>query len=173
MRSHEPPVYDPFDADFRTNPYPMYARLRAESPIGQSTIGPVVISRHADVLKVLRAANVSRDIDQSAQDFTDTEREMRSLRLSNAGAKSMLNLDPPDHTRLRGLVSKAFTPKAVEQLRPRIQQLVDEALAPARDTGTIEVSTPTRSTNYSASTRPSRTQFAFHSLTSRSNPAAS
>jgi cytochrome P450 len=100
---------------------------------------PVVISRYADVLKVLRSANVSRNIDESAQDFTDTEREMRSLRLSNAGARSMLNLDPPDHTRLRGLVSKAFTPKAVAQLRPRIEQLVNEALAPARATGSIEL----------------------------------
>jgi cytochrome P450 len=139
MRTDEPLVYDPYDTNFRTNPYPMYARLRTESPIAESTIGPVVISRHADVLKVLRAPNVSRNIDESAQDFTDAERETRSLRLSNAGARSMLNLDPPDHTRLRGLVSKAFTPKAIAQLRPRIQQLVDEALAPTRDIGTIEL----------------------------------
>ena len=51
----------------------------------------------------------------------------------------MLNLDPPDHTRMRGLVNKAFTPHAIAQLRPRVQQLVDEALAPARDGEPVEL----------------------------------
>ncbi len=133
------PTYDPFDPAFRTDPYPMYARLRTETPIGMSSIGPKVVSRHGDVSRVLRAPNVSRNIDDSAQDFAQGEAEARLLRRSTAGAQSMLNLDPPDHTRLRGLVSKAFTPSAVGRLRPRIQQLVDEALAPARDTGVIEL----------------------------------
>ena len=51
----------------------------------------------------------------------------------------MLNLDPPDHTRLRRLVSKSFTPSAIEKLRPRIQQLVDESLASAKETGKLEL----------------------------------
>jgi cytochrome P450 len=51
----------------------------------------------------------------------------------------MLNLDPPDHTRLRRLVSKSFTPSAIEKLRPRIQQLVDDALANAKRTGHLEL----------------------------------
>ena len=51
----------------------------------------------------------------------------------------MLNLDPPDHSRLRGLVTKAFTPRAIAQLRPLVQQLVDDALGPAADCGVIEL----------------------------------
>lgn len=133
------PTYDPFDPAFRANPYPTYARLRTETPIGTSSIGPKVVSRHGDVSKVLRAPQVSRDIDESATDFAQGEREQRLMRRSTAGAQSMLNLDPPDHTRLRGLVSKTFTPTAIGRLRPRIQQLVDDALLPVHDTGIIEL----------------------------------
>jgi cytochrome P450 len=133
------PVYDPTDPQFRADPYPTYARLRNEMPLAISKAGPLVVSRHSDVLRLLRSADVSRNVDESATDFAESELEARTLRRGGGGAKSMLNLDPPDHTRLRGLVSKAFTPKALAQLRPRIQQLVDDALAPARDTGTIEL----------------------------------
>jgi cytochrome P450 len=58
---------------------------------------------------------------------------------SGAGAKSILNLDPPDHTRLRRLLSLAFTPSAIERLRPRIQQLVDGILDRAADRGSMEL----------------------------------
>ena len=126
-------------ASFRADPYPMYARFRSEAPIVYSPSGLQVVSRHADVSKVLRSPDVSRDIDESATDFTDAERADRELRRGNGGAKSMLNLDAPDHTRLRGLVTKAFTPRAIAQLRPRVQQLVDDALAPVHDTGRIEL----------------------------------
>ncbi len=132
-------VYDPMVASFRANPYPMYARFRSEAPIVYSPNGLQVISRHADVSKVLRSPDVSRDIDESATDFTDAERADRAVRQQNRAAKSMLNLDAPDHTRLRGLVTKAFTPRAIAQLRPRVQQLVDDALAPVHDTGRIEL----------------------------------
>ena len=132
-------LYDPSIASFRANPYPTYARFRSEAPIVRSASGLRVVSRHADVSKVLRSPEVSRDIDESAIDFNDAELAWRELRLANRGAKSMLNLDAPDHTRLRGLVSKAFTPKAIGKLRPRVQALVDAALDPAADTGSIEL----------------------------------
>jgi cytochrome P450 len=135
----DPVRYDPTLASFRADPYPTYARLRAELPIARSAVGMYVVSRHADVSKVLRSPDVSRDIDESAQDFTDEEQERWKIRRSRVGVKSMLNLDPPDHTRLRGLVTKAFTPRAIAQLRPRVQQLVDDALAPTMDTGVIEL----------------------------------
>ena len=132
-------LYDPSSASFRANPYPTYARFRSEAPIVFSATGLRVVSRHADVSKVLRSPDVSRDIDESANDLAGDERARRDLRRSNRSAKSMLNLDPPDHSRLRGLVTKAFTPRAIAQLRPRVQQLVDDALAPAADTGAIEL----------------------------------
>ena len=53
--------------------------------------------------------------------------------------KAMLDRDPPDHTRLRKLVSKAFTPRRIEDLRPRIQQLVDDALDGAADNGGLDL----------------------------------
>lgn len=125
--------YDPSVASFRADPYPTYARFRTEAPIVRSKTGMRVVSRHADISKILRSPEVSRDIDESATDFSELELEQRVARRSNRAAKSMLNLDPPDHTRLRGLVTKAFTPRAIAQLRPRVQQLVDEALAPVAD----------------------------------------
>ncbi|NBU54869.1 MAG: cytochrome P450 [Acidimicrobiia bacterium] len=63
----------------------------------------------------------------------------RARRRSRTGSKSILNLDPPDHTRLRRLVSKAFTPSAIERLRPRVQQLVDDVLDRAASQGGFEL----------------------------------
>ena len=132
-------LYDPSVASFRANPYPTYARFRSEAPIARSTTGLRVVSRHADVSRVLRSPDVARDIDEAATDFSVDELERRQTRSANRAAKSMLNLDAPDHTRLRGLVAKAFTPKAIGRLRPRVQELVDAALDEAGDTGRIEL----------------------------------
>ncbi len=125
-------VYDPSDPAFRANPYPVYAYLREHEPLHWSEPRSLrVVSRYQDVAKVLRSPDVSRDIDASASDFPPAEEARREIRKRRGGAKSMLNLDPPDHTRLRGLVSKAFTPRTIERLRPRVQDLVDNALASA------------------------------------------
>ncbi len=132
--------YDPLNPDFRANPYPTYAWLREHEPIHRTDAAGIrVVSRYADIAKVLRSPDVSRDIDKSATDFTPEELVMRDARFSRGAAKSMLMLDPPDHTRLRGLVSKAFTPRAIERLRPRVQQLVDEALSTVDSSGEIEL----------------------------------
>src|SRR5688500_9684723 len=64
---------------------------------------------------------------------------MRKRERRGDDAKSILNLDPPDHTRLRRLVSLAFTPSAIERLRPRVQQLVDDALDTAAARGSMEL----------------------------------
>ena len=72
-------VYDPLVASYRADPYPMYARFRTEAPIVYSSSGLQVVSRHADVSKVLRSPDVSRDIDESATDLTNAERSEREL----------------------------------------------------------------------------------------------
>ena len=66
---------------------------------------------------------------------------MTRSRTDRAGRrpKNILNLDPPDHTRLRRLVTLAFTPSAIERLRPRIQQLVDDVLDVAAERGSMEL----------------------------------
>ncbi len=134
-------VYDPSDPAFRANPYPVYEYLRENEPLHWSEARSIrVVSRYQDVAKVLRSPDVSRDIDASATDLPPQEEARRQLRRTRGGAKSMLNLDPPDHSRLRGLVSKAFTPRTIERLRPRVQQLVDDALAEAdANDGQIEL----------------------------------
>lgn len=132
-------LYDPFDPDFRANPYPYYDRLRSEAPAYLEPNGQVVLTRYTDVFEVLRSSKVSRDLDANAiLDETDEVAVRRRARRSG-GAKSILNLDPPDHTRLRRLVSKAFTPRAIEQLRPRIEQMVDDVLDVAEQRGSIEL----------------------------------
>jgi cytochrome P450 len=132
-------LWDPFDPAFRANPYPYYDRLRSEAPAYLAPGGSTVITRYADVFATLRSNEVSRDVEANAIiDPTDEVAKRRRER-RRGGAKSILNLDPPDHTRLRRLVSKAFTPRQIELLRPGIEQMVDTALDAAADRGHIEL----------------------------------
>jgi cytochrome P450 len=132
--------YEPLNPAFRADPYPTYAWLREHDPIHMAEErGIRVLSRYHDIAKLLRAPDVSRNVDESAIDLTPGEQLERDARLARNVPKSLLQLDAPDHTRLRGLVSKAFTPRAVERLRPRVQQLVDDALNVVEDTGRIEL----------------------------------
>ena len=128
--------FNPFDPEFRKNPHPFYDRLRTEEPVHLTPLGFVVLTRYEDVANTLRNNDFSRDIEVNAN---LPESPTRKFRRENERSKSMLNLDPPDHTRLRRLVSKSFTPSAIEKLRPRIQQLVDDALANAKRTGHLEL----------------------------------
>ncbi|MEY4895960.1 MAG: hypothetical protein RI890_759 [Actinomycetota bacterium] len=128
--------FNPFDPEFRKNPHPFYDRLRTEEPVHRTPLGFVVLTRYEDVVNTLRNNDFSRDIEVNAN---LPESPTRKFRRENERSKSMLNLDPPDHTRLRRLVSKSFTPSAIEKLRPRIQQLVDDALANAKKTGHLEL----------------------------------
>ena len=131
-------LWDPADPAFRANPYPFYDRLRTEAPVYQAPGGPLVISRYDDVLRVLRSNAFSRDVEANARiDESDPIAVRRRDR--RGGAKTILNLDPPDHTRLRRLVSKAFTPSAVDRLRPRIEAMVDAVLDRAAERGEIEL----------------------------------
>jgi cytochrome P450 len=104
--------------------------------VHRTPLGFVVLTRYEDVVNTLRNNDFSRDIEVNAN---LPESPTRKFRRENERSKSMLNLDPPDHTRLRRLVSKSFTPSAIEKLRPRIQQLVDDALANAKRTGHLEL----------------------------------
>lgn len=133
-------AFDPFDPAFRANPYPFYDALRTQDPVHLTPLGTIVLTRYEDVGWTLRSPDFSRDIEANANESTDpTMRAKRERRRSRSGAKSILNLDPPDHTRLRRLVSKAFTPSAIERLRPRIQSLVDDALDRAAVHGGLEL----------------------------------
>ena len=134
-----PPLFDPFAPGFTDDPYPQYATLRAEAPVYQHPLGFWLLTRYEDVSWLLRAG-------MSVEDRNVADSPMRQLReqlygddLSRSGGLSMLDRDPPDHTRMRRLVSKAFTPRAVEALRPRIAELVDGMLDAARLAGRVDL----------------------------------
>ena len=132
------PVFNPFDPAFRANPYPYYDALRTHEPVHTTVFGMVVLTRYEDVSTTLKSADFSRDIEKYSTQASSEARQARRDR-QESRTKSILNLDPPDHTRLRRIVSKSFTPSAMERLRPRIQQLVDKVLDKAQDAGHIEL----------------------------------
>ncbi len=125
-----------FGPEMLVNPYPIYHMLRSMDPVHwHEAAGAWVLTRYADVAAVLRNPNASSERTRVAQALSPEEfQELYAFR-SNA----MLNCDPPRHTRLRLLVSKAFTPAAVERLAPFIQKVVDEALDAALARGGMDV----------------------------------
>ena len=116
----------------KQDPYPGYAQVREATAFHQSAFGLKIATRYDDVNAILRDNRFGRgenDIDPSVFGLTREEFDERFSR-RNEMANSMLGMDPPDHTRLRSLVAKAFTPKTVEQLKPGIQRLTDSFLEP-------------------------------------------
>jgi cytochrome P450 len=130
--------WDPFDPAFRADPYPTYERLQREHPAYQVPGGSLVVTRYDDVARTLRSNEFSRDIEANATPRTDPV-SLRRRERRQGGAKTILNLDPPDHTRLRRLVSQAFTPSAIDRLRPGIQTMVDGVLDRAAERGSMEL----------------------------------
>ena len=132
-------AYNPFEPGFADDPYPQYRAVREADPVHQSPLGVWVLFRYDDVLGFLRDPELSVE-DRNAHPTMLTQLAESVIgEETERGNFAMLNRDPPDHTRLRRLVSKAFTPRMVENLRPRVQQLVDEALDRAAETGELEV----------------------------------
>jgi cytochrome P450 len=121
------PLFDPFAPGFTDDPYPQYAVLRTEAPVYQHPFGFWLLTRYDDVSWLLRAGLSVEDRNVADGPFRQLRDQMYGDEVPTAD-KSMLDRDPPDHTRLRRLVSKAFTPRAVEALRPRITSLVDSML---------------------------------------------
>jgi len=119
MATAEPVQFNPLDPDVIADPYPLYQRLRTEAPVHQTPLGMWVLSRYDDVAMFLRDPRFGRRGFQ----------EVISARFGHPGfSHTMLLQDPPNHTRLRALVSKAFTPRVVEGLRGQIQGMVDALL---------------------------------------------
>jgi cytochrome P450 len=125
--------FNPMDPEFVADPYPTYHRLRAEDPVHHSPLGFWVLTRYPDVMGMLRDPRL---IKEPIAAFVAARFGMA---VPPGLGLSMLDRDPPDHTRLRGLVSKAFTPKALESLRPHIQQIVDDLLAHAAGKGRMDL----------------------------------
>ncbi|MFP6641052.1 MAG: cytochrome P450, partial [Myxococcota bacterium] len=111
-------VYNPFSYDMHENPYPTYARLRDEAPTYHNPeMGFWALSRFDDVLGAY----------QDWETYTSTH----GIALEEVGtgsAPSMIGMDPPDQTKLRKLISSAFTPKRVGSLEPRVRSLATRFL---------------------------------------------
>ncbi len=130
--------FNPLDPAIRANPYPLYHLMRADDPVRPSDLLPDVwvFLRHEDVSTLLHDRRFSSEYnaDGSSRALGGAEVEGGLL-----DRRTMLTSDPPDHTRLRGLVSKAFTPRMVESLRPRIQQIVDALLDEVAPRGRMDL----------------------------------
>lgn len=143
MNTTEPTKIDFLSERFLTNPYPTYAWLREHEPVFWSEqLQAWYVTRHEDVVAILRDSkrfsNAGRQLEmlehlpQSAQaGLCPMKEEFR-----NAG---IFNADPPEHTRLRQLLSKAFAPQHIERLRPRMQQLTNELLEAHLPRGRMDI----------------------------------
>lgn len=119
---------------FKANPYPFYARMRAENPVFRVFIPFYLrgwlVTRYDDVVTVAKDERFSKDLWSKLPWLPGFARPL---------TRQMLSRDPPDHTRLRKLVSQAFTPRRIERLRERIQAVCDELLSAAPRTGSFDL----------------------------------
>jgi cytochrome P450 len=128
--------FDPRDPSFRANPYPVYDALRESTPVLETALGLLVLSRHRDCVELLHHPQTSTD----QRNSTLFQAYLKTLDFDPFEGRepSFLFLDPPDHTRLRGLVSYAFTPRRVRDLLPDVYRIVDELLDAALAEGGME-----------------------------------
>jgi cytochrome P450 len=138
----QPPQVDLFSPDFKANPYPAYAHLRSTAPIHRVTLpdgrAMWLVTRYEDVAAVFKDKRFVKDWrnavtpEQLAQ-IPPIPEVMKPL------SRNMLDTDPPDHERLRALVSKAFTPRLIELMRPRVQAIADALLDAVEDKGEMDL----------------------------------
>jgi len=136
-------AFNPLERGFNDDPYKHYRRLREKDPIHRSRLlGGSVVTRYRDIEAIVRDPRFSVN-DRGRPDFQkNIERGIREGIFEaeeEAFTGSMLRMDPPDHTRLRALVSRAFTPRTVESLRPRIEEIVEEHLDRVAASGRMEL----------------------------------
>ena len=135
-------AYDPFDRRLRSDPYPVFQRLRERAPAFRSRLfDGYVFTRYDDVLAVLSDRRFSAD-ESNSPSFERMLERMRRNGLLDPGEQippSMLRSDAPVHTRLRKLASKAFTPRSIRKLQPRIEAIVREHLDLVEQRGEMEL----------------------------------
>ncbi len=133
--------YNPLDPGYVADPFPHLSEMRDLAPVQQTLAGPWALFRYDDVFRLLRDPALS--VDDVNADLSVSQRAVMYEEVFGDDMlrpdTSILNTDPPDHTRLRRLISKVFTPRAIEALRPMIQRLVDDALDQMAADGTTNV----------------------------------
>jgi len=137
VQGSDPIVFNPLDPAFLADPYPFYHRLRETAPVFKTPMGFWLLSRYDDIAASLRDRRFGKDFAGNIQRKYGADR-MKEPAIANL-SHTMLVVDPPDHTRLRGLVTKAFTARRVADMRVRIRKLVDEQLDRVADKGEMDV----------------------------------
>jgi cytochrome P450 len=121
-------IYNPFEPGFHEDPYDQYARIRATGRTQRSLFDNLLVHRYDDCFAILRRTGTSvEEANAKAEVRRFIPSEMAAGR-ERRGRHAILNLDPPDHTRIRRLVSSAFTIRRIDRLRPRVRVLIDGLL---------------------------------------------
>jgi len=136
--------FNPLDPAFRLDPYPVYRRMLKEQPVYLTPFGVYTFARYDDCLAILRDHRRWSSDEGRSPNYESERHAFRAMlgpdaELIDDRDRPFLFLDPPDHTRLRRLVNLAFTPRAVEALRPRIQKIVDSLLDTLAGAGNMDV----------------------------------
>jgi cytochrome P450 len=138
-------MLNPFEPGFFEDPYQQYALVREADPVHFSPLEVWVLFRYDDCFQLLRDPSTSVDIRTELELNGDDRRERFEIfeelfpDREPRDSTNMLSSDPPDHTRMRKLVSKVFTPRRVEELRPTVQRLVDLTLDDVVDRGEMDL----------------------------------
>lgn len=135
MQNLDEALFNPFAPGYTDNPYPQYARLREQAPVYRHPLGFWILTRYDDVAALLRSGNSVEVRNMGPSPMRDLQRSVYGDDPPAFRGQSMLDRDPPDHTRLRRLVAKAFTRKSIEALRPHIVDLVDGLLDELAEAG--------------------------------------
>jgi cytochrome P450 len=138
-------MFNPFEPGFAADPYPHLREQRETEPIQKLPFGPWMLFEHADSMALLR--NTSTSVDVANATSLDPEREkLREALIDEVAPESkgrerlaILNIDPPDHTRLRKLVSSVFTPRRIGELQPMIERVVNEHLDAVEAKGSMDL----------------------------------
>ncbi|MCY3656611.1 MAG: cytochrome P450 [Chloroflexi bacterium] len=129
-------VFNPFLPSYQANPYPAYAALRAEDPVHFSAaIQAWVLTTHEDCERVLRDQETFSSSSDTASGQLATVLQQQRREFPLGEVPTVLNSDPPVHTRLRTLLNRAFTPRAIEGLRPHIEDIAASLLDDAGRAG--------------------------------------
>lgn len=128
--------FNPFLPDFYLNPYLTYRQLQIEDPVHLSSIGVWIITNYADVSKALRDPRLSS---KPSEISSYSQRQQGNSLVTNFISDILFFRDPPDHTRLRRLIGKVFNTRLVEEMRPRIQEIVNELIKQIEEKGDLDI----------------------------------
>jgi cytochrome P450 len=131
------------EPEFLQDPYPVYAALSRASPLFYAPqgfgLGAFVATEHAVCSSALRSKQFGNEVEKLLPPEKLAQSSQSSAKLHEIRQRSMLYRDPPDHTRLRGLVSQSFTPRTIERLRPHIVELAEQLIVAMEEKGSADL----------------------------------